>query len=88
MGTKMTPETTGLDMAESLYPVVPESDDVKVASEIFAFAHSRLKELRRDLDSVLSECEEVAPFAVSHTKRLGELLTKAHIGWFIHWPHE
>ncbi len=88
MGTKMTPETTGLNMAESLYPVVPDSDDVKVASEIFAFAHSRLKELRRDLDSVLAECEEVAPFAVSHTKRLGELLTKAHIGWFVHWPHE
>ncbi|WP_282777491.1 hypothetical protein [Nocardia sp. CC201C] len=88
MPAKMTPESTGLTMAEELYPLIPDTDDLKVASEIFAFAHSRLKDLRRDLDTVLAECEEQAPFAVTHTKHLSDLLAKAHIGWFIYWPHE
>jgi len=86
MGTKMTAETTGLEMAEELYPEVPDSDDVKVASEIFAFVHSRLKQFRQDLDAVLAECEDAAPFAVKHTRHLSNLLAKAHIGWFIFWP--
>ncbi|WP_433598734.1 hypothetical protein ACQPXH_23945 [Nocardia sp. CA-135953] len=88
MPTKMTPETTGLDMAGSLYPIVPDSDDVKVASEIFALAHSRLKQLRQDLDTVLAECEDRAPFAVGYTKHLSDILAKLHIEWFVSWPRD
>lgn len=86
MGTKMTVQTTGIEIEDSLYPVVPGTDDARVAGEVFTLVLTQALSLYRDLSTVLAECDERAPATVRHSARFTETVRDALTEWLNHWP--
>lgn len=82
----MNDKTSAMDVANELRPVVPESDDLRVASDIVNYVLDRTLRLTEDLQHYAEQCFDQAPASGAHVSELNGDISRVVLDWVRRWP--